>query len=754
MIIKEHLQIQIKGIVQGIGLRPFVVRLARRHQQCGWVMNTAAGLTIAVEGLPVHQQYFLADLHAHKPPLAQFAAVKINPQPLAHFADFQIRASGADGDKSAFVLPDIAVCAQCRTDVFNPDSRFYRYPFTSCSQCGPRYSIMRAQPYDRARTSMADFGCCPACWRDYQTADDRRFHAQTIACPTCGPQISLLDAHGEQCAGAEDAIAAAIEQLRAGKIIALKGIGGFQLLVDASHQDAVGRLRQRKRRPYKPFALLVADTDHAHRLCFVNQLEQQALTHYAAPIVLLKRRANVPVADAVAPDSPLLGVMLACSPLHHLLVSDFAAPLVATSGNRQDEPMCTGNGQALTELGDIADYFLVHDRAIVRPLDDSIVRLLGAKITVLRRARGYTPLPLTLNTALPDTLAVGGQLKNTVAISHQRQVIVSQHLGDLSAARTRQQFQATLTDLQQFYQLAPDHIMHDAHDGYASSPSAARLTHTPTTPVQHHYAHCLSCMAEHGLEPPLLGIVWDGTGLGADNTLWGGEFLLINAQGFVRFAHSRPLGLVGGEQAIREPRRAALGVLYELFADGLFNNKEQLPFSAQELQLLRPALAKQLNCPRTTSVGRLFDAVASLLGLCQINHYEGQAAMALENCAADADTVACYGFEITATQPLVMDWQNTIIGLLADRQHMPTPVIAAKFHNTLAAIALAVAERAGQTRVVLSGGCFQNALLVEKTRAKLTAAGFSVYCHEQIPPNDGGLALGQVYARKFLLPSG
>ncbi len=624
---------------------------------------------------------------------------------------------------------------------------------------------MTRQPYDRSQTSMVAFSACSDCGQDYQAIDNRRYHAQTIACPECGPSLHLFDDSANLLAEKHDALIAATQQLRAGKIIAIKGIGGYQLLVDATNLYAVERLRQRKRRPQKPFALMVADLAAAQQLCIINTLEQQALTSAAAPIVLLKAKSpgatcggdfsrlwatEVAPTSAVAPGSNLLGIMLAYSPLHHLLLNkDSGLPLlVATSGNRQNEPICINEDQALTRLAGIADYFLSHNRPILRPLDDSVVRLINGKITVLRRARGYTPLPVTLKTALPDTLAVGGQLKNTIAISRGKHIILSQHLGDLDVEATRQQFQSTLTDLQEFYQIAPSRIMRDLHDGYAGSLLAANLGQK-THPVQHHYAHALSCMAEHNLEAPALGICWDGSGLGTDNTLWGGEFLLINSQGFERHAHLAPFSLPGAHKAMQEPRRAALGLLYEAFGSCVFE-REDLPFSAQELKLLRPALSRQLNCPRTSSVGRLFDAVASLLELCHINHYEGQAAMTLEMSAASSTSDQYYDFHIRHTAPIIIDWKITLEQLLKDIPRYPVELIAAKFHNTLADIILAIAKAAGQKTVLLSGGCFQNACLTTKAVYRLKSGGFAVYCHENIPPNDGGLALGQLLAAKYI----
>jgi hydrogenase maturation protein HypF len=734
-------------------MRPFVVQLAQRCRQNGWVANTSVGLTIAIEGAPEMQQQFLDGLKDLPPP-ANILSLTVSRQSLADYREFEIKSSEAEGRKSAFVLPDLATCKDCLRDLFDPSSRFYRYPFTSCSRCGPRYSIIESLPYDRERTGLAGFKMCPACEQDYRTVDNRRFHAQTIACAKCGPVLSLLDQAGNMQAKGDDALVAACRHLREGKIVAVKGIGGFQLWADAADQAVVERLRVRKHRPAKPFALMVSGFADAETLCFLSDLERQALTSAAAPIVLSKRRNNSAIIEAVAPGSALFGVMLAYAPLHHLLLHGFSRPVVATSGNRHNEPICIENDQALERLADIADYFLTHDRPIRRPLDDSVVRMIGGRLTLLRRARGYAPLPILSNTRLPDALAVGGHLKNTVAISHDRQMIVSPHIGDLDCFTSERQFENVLDDLRQFYQIEPEIIVRDLHDDYGASRIAEREAQRSGQPiktlkVQHHYAHILACMAEHGLEPPLLGIVWDGNGLGSDNTLWGGEFLRIHSHGFERVAHLRSFSLPGGRKAIQEPRRAALGLLYEMNSASAFERAAPL-FSETELNLLESALIKQLNCPRTTSIGRLFDAVAGLLGLCQVNQFEGQAAIALEQCAAETQSDLSYDFRIISKQPYMIDWQNTIEQLLTDIPTGNPGLIARKFHNTLSAMIMAIAERAGEPVVVLSGGCFQNALLTEQASKQLKSAGFRVYCHEKIPPNDGGLSLGQLYAAKYL----
>lgn len=740
-----------------MGFRPFIVRLARQYEQNGWITNTSEGVAIAIEGLFDQQQEFLFSLNNNLPPLAEIRSLSVTQQALQNFADFQIKDSISDGKRSTFVLPDMAICPDCTDDIFNPASRYYHYPFTSCCHCGPRYSIMIRQPYDRQQTSMLDFTICHDCETDYQSIDNRRFHAQTIACPNCGPQIKLLDPGGQVLAESRAALSAAINALQSGKIVAIKSIGGYQLLADATHQQAIERLRQRKNRPHKPFALMVSDLAAAQQICCVNEMEQVALASPAAPIVLLKRRETPNLgnnqstvfllAPGVAPDSNLLGVMLAYTPLHHLLLHDLGFPVVATSGNIHNEPICFEDQQALTRLGKVADCFLIHNRPILRPVDDSIVRLINGKITVLRRARGYTPLPVSLKTALPSTLAVGGQQKNTIAINQDEHIILSQHLGDLDSEASRQQFQATISDLKHFFQIIPTGIIHDLHAGYSSSQLASHLGQT-LEPVQHHYAHALSCLAEHGLEPPVLGIVWDGSGLGDDNTLWGGEFLRITRSGFERFAHFRTFSLPGGVKAIQEPRRAALGLRHEISPGNEFENRN-LPFTSLEQTLLSQALNKSINCPRTSSLGRLFDGVASLLGLCHINHYEGQAAMMLESLADSVTSDAQYDYQLLSAKPVIIDWQPMLEQLQDDIANSSPALIAMKFHNTLADIIRVIAIQAELETIVLSGGCFQNALLVEKAVSKLKTAGFDVYCHEKIPPNDGGLALGQLYALNF-----
>ena len=737
--------------MQGLGFRPFVYHLAKRYQQNGWVANACQGVSIAVEGEQSQQQQFLFDLQHQLPPLAKIDTIRIQKQERLHANDFQIKSSSTEGSSAAFVLPDISPCQDCISDLFNPQSRFYRYPFTSCCFCGPRYSIMLQQPYDRIRTSMNKFNACSVCLNEYSSPENRRFHSQIIACPNCGPQLSLLDSTGDVLLTETQALSKTVELLGQGKIIAIKGVAGFQLLADATNSDVVERLRLRKHRPEKPFALMVADINSAKALCDINCIEAQALQSYESPIVLLKRLAKSNVVNTVAPNNNVLGLMLPASSLHHLIARDFGKPLIATSGNRANEPICITDQQALERLADIADFFLTHNRPIVRPLDDSIVRNINNKSVVLRRARGYTPIPVTISTTLPDTLALGGQMKSTLAISQGKQLILSQHLGDLNTMNSQQQYKQTIDDLQGFYGVSPRTVIHDLHPDYHSSIIASHYG-KKTVATQHHQAHVLSCMAEHDIQTPVLGFAWDGTGLGIDHTIWWGECFLVAEKNIQHFASIRQFPLVGGDKAANEPRRSALGLLYELDPSLILDNKLSFlsAFTQQELSLCLQSLNKKLNTPYTSSIGRLFDAVASLLGVCHINQFEGQAAISLEQLASSIQCDDVYPVNLIEGPCLKIDWQDMISALISDIDQQNKAVIAAKFHNTLAEVMLQIAKRGQQNTIVLSGGCFQNAYLTETCVERLKSAGFTVYTHEKIPPNDGGLALGQLYYKAII----
>ena len=748
----RNLNINITGLVQGVGFRPFVYRLASQLQLTGWICNVANGVTLSIQGLIENQNAFLHKLHTQLPPFAEISSLTTVAQPLGDYPDFRIIASTTDSQPSAFVLPDLAPCAECLGELQNPDSRFFNYAFISCCNCGPRYSIMHRQPFDRERTSMAIFKRCCSCDSDYHNPENRRFHAQTIACPDCGPILIAHDRYRHKLAEAESALNMAVQQLKQGNILALKGVGGFQLLVDATQSSAVARLRTRKQRPDKPFAVLTANLTSARQLCKIDALAEPILLSTAAPIVILPKQTDSPIVDEVAPNNTHLGIMLPASPLHFLLAQSFGGPLVATSGNLHSEPICFENDQALAKLAEIADVFLLHDRDIIRPLDDSVVRPIMGLNSVLRRARGYSPLPITIEEALPPTLAVGAHYKSTVAIGFGQQIICSQHLGDLDNTEAQSQFEKTVSDLRGFYALQPQAVCHDRHPDYHSS-QYALATKLPRYPIAHHQAHVLACMAEHRLKPPLMGIAWDGVGLGWDQSLCGSECLLINDLNIQRLAHFRPLLLPGGDQAARQPRRCALGVLFSLYGQALPDLPVLKSFANQELDILKHMLVKQIHCPASSSAGRLFDAVASLLGLCQFNHFEGQAAILLEQAAAQSFCTESYPFLVSSNRPAIIDWQPMLECLLSDFGQLEINDIAAKFHNSLAKMILEIAQIANQERVVLSGGCFQNALLIEKTVSQLQNAGFRVYRHEKIPANDAGIAVGQLYAAALNLTS-
>jgi hydrogenase maturation protein HypF len=745
----ERAKVTIRGVVQGVGFRPFVYRLAREIRLNGWVLNSSQGVFIEVEGAPDRLQSFLLRLEKESPPRATIQSLEFSFLDPAGYNEFEIRYSEEGGQKTVLILPDIAVCADCLREMFDPENRRYRYPFTNCTNCGPRFTIIEALPYDRRHTSMKHFTMCPDCDREYHDPFDRRFHAQPNACSKCGPRLELWDAKGIPVASAEEALRRAIQIVRDGQILALKGIGGFQLIVDARLAVAVQRLRLRKRREEKPFALMYPSVDLVRVDCRILDFEARLLLAPEAPIVLLRRlRRESLLAPGVAAGSPTLGVMLPYSPLHHLLMKDLVTPVVATSGNLSSEPICIDEFDALDRLVGVADYFLVHNRPIVRHMDDSVASVVCGRETMLRRARGYAPLPVHLPEPLPCVLAVGAHLKNTVALSVGKDIFISQHIGDLETGEAFSAFCSTVGDLPRLYDAVPGVIACDMHPDYLSTKHAARMRR-PLQPVQHHFAHVLACMAEHELEDPVLGVAWDGTGYGSDGTIWGGEFLLTDEGSFQRLAHFRQFRLPGGDAAVKEPRRTALGILYEMWGAAALSERRLAPvasFTESELVVIRQMLAKELHSPLTSSAGRLFDAVASILGLRQAVTFEGQAAMELEY-AIQEDVDETYPFRITDDSPFIVDWAPMISEILIDLQgELSSGLISAKFHNTLVDVILAIAQKVGEPKILLTGGCFQNRYLIEHSVQRLSEAGFTPYWHQRIPPNDGGIALGQVVA--------
>ena len=721
----QRLRITLRGAVQGVGFRPFVYRLAAELGLTGWVLNSSAGLVVEVEGPTDRLNTFEQRLESERPKASVVNVRESAWIPSEGSTRFEIHASDTDTGKTVNVLPDLATCPECREELFDPGNRRFEYPFTNCTNCGPRYTIVVDIPYDRPNTTMRDFKLCPICREEYENPANRRFHAQPNACPVCGPKL-------------DGTIEDAAEALLQGEIVALKGLGGFQLLVDARQPSAVARLRQRKHREEKPFALMMPSLEMARECCDVAPAEVELLESQAAPIVLLRPKPGTDIAWNVAHCSPYLGVMLPYSPLHHLLMQECRFPVVATSGNRSDEPIAISNDEATARLREIADHFLMHNRPIVRPCDDSVVRLTRGRAGILRRARGYAPLGIRVRQSSPPVLAVGGHLKNTVAIGVGQEVFVSQHIGDLDTLEARGAFERAISDLCRLYSFKPELVACDLHPDYAST-QWAENSGLPLVRVQHHQAHVAACAAENSVEAAYLGVSWDGTGYGLDGAIWGGEFFRVDGPHFERTAHLRSFGLPGGDTAVREGWRSAASLLYEVGAEAPTPDATEQSTGKPRLEQsqVRYMLERGINVVPTTSVGRLFDAVASITGIARQNRFEGQAAMLLENEIGVLRTEAAY--------PLPSgDWGPLIQALLADkRAGLAVPLIAARFHNALVEWILEVAVSTGLKQVVLSGGVFQNRYLTERAAAKLESRGFEVHTHRQVPPNDGGIALGQ-----------
>jgi hydrogenase maturation protein HypF len=745
----QRLRITLRGAVQGVGFRPFVYRLATEMALTGWVLNSSSGLVVEVEGPTDQLTAFERRLEGERPKASVVTVRECAWIPVEGSTCFEIHVSDADQGKSVNVLPDLATCDDCRKELLDPANRRFQYPFTNCTNCGPRYTIVVDIPYDRPNTTMKDFVLCPQCREENENPANRRFHAQPNACPICGPQL-------------EGMISETAQALLRGEIVALKGIGGFQLLVDARQPAAVARLRQRKHREEKPFALMMPSLATAREYCEMSAAEVELLQSQAAPIVLLQPKPGTDIAWNVAHCSPYLGVMLPYSPLHYLLMKDCPFPLIATSGNRSDEPIAIANDEACASLKDIADHFLMHNRPIMRACDDSVVRLTRGRAGILRRARGYAPMGIRVARDLPPVLAVGGHLKNTVAIAVGRDVFLSQHIGDLETLEARQAFEKAIADLCRLYTFKPEAVVCDLHPDYASA-HWAEESGLPVIRVQHHHAHVAACAAENNVEGPYLGISWDGTGYGVDGAIWGGEFFRVEANQYERVAHLRPFGLPGGDAAVREGWRSAASLLFEVEKTGIagvevpgratparlgappvVNNDNGVPHISlplrdvgTQLSKIQSMLERGINVVPTTSVGRLFDAVASIVGLAHQNRFEGQAAMLLENEIGTLRTEEAY--------PLSSgDWAPLVSGVVQDsRAAVPISRMAARFHNALINWMVEVAEQVKETQIVLSGGVFQNRYLTERAAAVLESRGFIVHTHRQVPPNDGGIALGQ-----------
>jgi hydrogenase maturation protein HypF len=746
-------RVRVEGIVQGVGFRPFVHALAGRLGLAGLVGNDAGGVFVEVEGAAETVERFLEALAAEAPPLAVIERMTATPLAPTGSSGFAIAPSLAGGERQALVSPDTATCADCLAELADPADRRHRYPFINCTNCGPRFTIVRDVPYDRPATTMASFAMCADCAREYHDPGDRRFHAQPVCCPACGPSLALLDRDGTAAEG--DPLAGVAARLRDGAVVAVKGLGGYHLAADAASEPAVAGLRARKHREDKPFAVMVADVAGARALCRVDPAEEAMLASPRRPIVLLRRRpegAGTVVAPSVAPGNRSLGVMLPYTPLHHLLLAEVGRPIVLTSGNVSDEPIAYLDGEAVERLGGIADWFLVHDRPIHVRADDSVVRAFRGRELPLRRSRGFAPQPLGLPWPFPrHVLACGAELKHTFCLAKGGHAFVSHHIGDLENYETFRSFTEGVGHFRRLFAVEPEVVAHDLHPEYLSTKYALELDGVELEGVQHHHAHVAACLADNGEPGPVIGVAYDGLGYGADGTIWGGELLVADLEGFRRAGHLEVVAMPGGAAAIREPWRMAAAWLGAAFGGQV---PEHLAVVGRNLDRWEQvaALARSGTASvATSSAGRLFDAVSAILGVRDAVNYEGQAAVELEQLADPAEAAAYPARVGGATDdgaPLLVGGRDLVRAVVEDMDAgVPAPLIAARFHNGLAeatvAACQAVRDATGLEAVALSGGVFQNLLLLERTVARLELKGFRVLVHSRVPPNDAGISLGQ-----------
>lgn len=744
----ERYQIRIKGIVQGVGFRPFVYQLAKRHGLVGWVSNTSQGVLIEAEGEKKALTAFVQALSREAPPQAIVESVDWESHPPAGFSDFTIRESIKKEGQFVLISPDIATCAECLKELFDPADRRYRYPFINCTNCGPRFTIIEEIPYDRASTTMKNFTMCPQCQAEYDNPMDRRFHAQPNACPRCGPTLILQAPDGYMFTA--DPIKTVVHLLKKGHILAIKGLGGFHLACDATNDRAVMALRARKHRYARPLALMFPDLETIKKHCRVSSAEAEVLCSLKRPIVLLKDRGTGVISSQVTPGQRYQGAMLPYTPLHHLLLEESKMILIMTSGNISEEPIATDNLEALKRLEGIADYFLLHDRDIYARYDDSVVRAIDGREVLVRRSRGYAPYPLPLPFSSIETLACGAELKNTFCLTKENYAFLSQHIGDLENWETFQHFESTLKLYQRLFRIKPSLVAYDLHPDYLSTKYALNLEGVQKIGIQHHHAHVVSCMMENGLKDRVIGVACDGTGYGIDGTIWGCEFLLADWRDFKRRGHLLNIPMPGGALAIQWPYRMALSYLYWLFPDRFEALRQEFfgKTDPEEARLIRLQIDKNLNSPLTSSCGRLFDVASALLGVRLVSEYEGQAACELE-MVADEKTEESYLFEIKEDEDGVVVDPTLIISAIMDevRKGRNRDLIAGAFHNTVAEFITETCLRLRRDsridRVVLSGGVFQNVLLVTKLKQRLEKEDFQVFTHRLVPTNDGGISLGQ-----------
>lgn len=744
---RKRVQLKVSGRVQGVGFRPTVYQYATELGLSGWVENSTRGVIAEIEGKEEHIQLFLQKLHASPPPLAVIQTIEVIEIPPTGTTSFHIRESKREGESITLIPVDTAVCSRCRDEMADPHDRRYQYPFTNCTHCGPRYTIIEDLPYDRPLTTMKKFPLCPDCQEEYENPADRRFHAQPVSCPHCGPRLSLLGPEG--IIETESPLQKAIELLKSGAILGIKGIGGYHIACDATSTEAVTKLRQRKHRPDKPFAVMMPDIETIRGFCHTNALEESILTSPQSPIVLLERKRNPLLAAEVAPDNDRLGVMLPYAPLHLLLMKEFLA-LVMTSANLSEEPLISKEEELTGMLGSIFDAALTHDRPIAHKCDDSIVKIIIDKPVMLRRARGYVPDPFTLPAKGPKIFAAGAELKAAFALTRDDKIYLSQHLGDLQNYKTLENYRYEYDSLTRLLEIEPEVVVHDLHPDYGSSRFAQQLQVKDKLAVQHHHAHLAACMLENRLKNPVIGLCFDGTGYGTDGNIWGSEFLVGDYLEFQRLAHFVYQAMPGGDKAAEEPWRMGLSYLYSAYNGEWIESglKWLEEFNSADLTLIRQMLKQQINTPLTCGLGRLFDALYAILGHTEKHCHEGKGGMLIESIA-NPMIEDSYSLDILESpegwliSPLPM-----IREICQDIHSSVRPSnIAGKFHQSLALISAEtcslIREKTNLNQVVLTGGCFQNALLTLKVKSMLQVMGFEIYTHSQVPPNDGGISLGQ-----------
>jgi hydrogenase maturation protein HypF len=744
----ESKKININGIVQGVGFRPFVYKLAKAHQLKGQVANTASGVLLHIEGPGENIESFCRKLKENAPPLSHITDIVIQSAPLIHYRNFSIIHSKTGTHRFTLISPDMSICDDCKRELFDPMDRRFRYPFINCTNCGPRYTIIDDIPYDRPKTSMRQFTMCPQCQHEYDDPEDRRFHAQPNACSLCGPRISLHGRMGEAIF-AENPVEQAATFLKQGFVLAIKGLGGFHLAVDAENAVAVQTLRKRKLREEKPLAVMSYDLPTIEQYAHISRAEAVILTSPQRPIVLLRKKENTPLAVEISPGNLTVGAMLPYTPLHYLLLKNNFTALVMTSGNLSEEPIAIDNTDAFDRLKNIADYFLIHDRDIYLRSDDSVVKRMGNTMRFFRRSRGYVPVPVFLEAKIRPVLACGAALKNTICLTKENYAFLSQHVGDLENLATYRFFKKTIAHLKRILSIEPEIVAFDMHPDYLSTQYAKEQEQTAKVAVQHHHAHIVSCMAENKVSESVIGLSFDGTGYGTDGKIWGGEIMLARYEQFDRLAHLSYAAMPGGAAAIKEPWRMAISYLYRTYGKELFNLNLPLIQGMEEnkIRIIVEMIEKKVNSPETSSLGRLFDAVAAIAGIRDRVAYEGQAAMELEMAAGEPGE-EIYEYDLISENVLKIEPQPIIEGIVKDIQKgVAVSRISAKFHATLIRMFSQLCERLKTEtrieRVALSGGVFQNSILLTGLKKSLEEQGMVVLTHEKVPTNDGGIALGQ-----------